>query len=256
MESFVENPNLPKNPISLAVVDGRIPYDIEKALYDLRIKIIKTTKNKYIYDAISFHPDVMMNHLGGRDIVVAKNIADKIIYSLEEEGFNIIYGKSYVEGKYPFDIRYNAASFGNYAVCCIKYTDEILLEELYKRNKRIIDVKQGYSKCSICVVAESSVITQDRGIYNILQKNKIDSLLITPGKINLFEMDYGFIGGASGCISGNEVAFFGDLSFHPNYNEIKNYMSKFTKKIKKLSKNQLTDFGTLIPLREYSILTI
>lgn len=256
MESYVNSPNLPNNPISLAVVDGRITYEIEKRLYNLRIKIIKTTKNKYINDAISYHPDIVLHHLGNEEIIVAPNIDEKLVYELEDNGFKIFYGQRPIERKYPFDIPYNVARFGNNAVCCIKYTDEILLNELYKRGLNIIDVKQGYSKCSICIAAENAIITSDLGIHNVLRKKEIDCLLITPGNINLFEMSYGFIGGASGAISKDQIAFFGDLDFHPNKTEIDKYLSKYTKKVENLCKIPLTDFGTLIPLKEYSILTI
>lgn len=256
MERFINSPNLPENPISLAVVDGRITYEIEKKFFDLNIKIIKTTKNKYLYDAISYHPDVVMHHLGNKEILAAPNIDEKLVYALEDNGFKISYGERNIEKKYPFDIPYNVARFGNNAVCCIKYTDEILIGELYKRGINIIDVKQGYSKCSICIVSDNAVITSDSGIHNTLMKNLIDCLLITPGNINLFEMNYGFIGGASGAISRDSIAFFGDLGFHPNNIEIQKYLSKYNRKVENLCKIALTDFGTLIPLKEYSILTI
>ncbi|MCX7885178.1 MAG: hypothetical protein N2448_09170, partial [Caloramator sp.] len=198
IENYVKIPNLPKNDISLAVVDGRISIDIERKLYDMNIRLIKTKKIKSLYDAISYHPDIMLHHIGERDIVVAPDIDNSIIYQLEEEGFNIILGKKKLSGKYPFDIAYNAARIGNFLFCNIKYTDEVLLEEAKKRNLKIVDIKQGYAKCSLCIIDCNEVITFDRGIKEKLDKYNIDNLIITPGHIELFNFSYGFIGGASG----------------------------------------------------------
>lgn len=119
----------------------------------------------------------------------------------------------------------------------------------------IININQGYAKCSICVIDEAAVITSDSGVYRILRKNNTAVLLITPGSIELKDMNYGFIGGASGCISNFNIAFFGNIGMHPNYKEILNFVSKYNKSVINLSKNLVCDLGTLIPLKEYSILT-
>lgn len=253
MESFVLNPNLPQNNISLAVVDGRINYEMEQELIKNNIRLIKTEKIEDLDDAVSFHPDMMMHHLGGSDIVVAKNIPQKTVYALEEEGFNVICGKCETGGRYPRDVGYNAARIGNYVFCNVKYTDEVLLENLYKRNIRIINVGQGYSKCSICIVSSKSAVTSDVGLHNILNDNGIETLLITPGCIKLFDYNYGFIGGSSGFISKDTIAFFGNIATHSDYISIKSFLRKNGKKLKNLDKNILWDFGTLLPLKEYSI---
>lgn len=254
MERFIKSPNLPEGKVSLALVDGRIDKALEESLIKRDIKLIKTEKVNGLYDAISFHPDLMLHHLGDENVVAAPNVDDKILWRLEEEGFKIIFGKKEIGGKYPGDIPYNTARFGDFAVCSIKHTDEILLDNLVKRNVKIIDTKQGYSKCSICVVDSSSVITSDKGLYKTLTGYGVDVLLITPGHIGLFELSHGFIGGASGSVSHNEIAFYGNLHRHPNGCEIKNFLLKHGKTLINLSENLLIDLGTLIPLKEYSIL--
>ncbi|SKA89106.1 hypothetical protein SAMN05443428_10975 [Caloramator quimbayensis] len=254
MENYVEIPNLPENNISLAVVDGRIPCDMEKILYGMNIKLIKTKKIKNLYDAISYHPDIMLHHIGGRDIVAAPDTDNSIIYQLEDEGFNIIFGKKKLSEKYPFDIAYNAARIGNFLFCNKKHTDEVLLEEAEKRNLNLIDIKQGYAKCSLCIADNNAVITFDRGIKEKLDKYDIDNLIITPGYIDLFNFSYGFIGGASGKLSKDKIAFFGNAKLHPDYDKIYLFLLKNRKKIINLSENKMVDLGTLIPLKEYSIL--
>lgn len=254
LESFIHSPNLPSGRVSLALVDGRIPKDMEENLESLGVRLIKTKKTLGLYEGISYHPDIVIHHMGDNEILAAPNVENQILYSLEAEGFKIIIGRKEVKGTYPEDISYNVARFGNRAACCIKYTDEVLMQELYKRNVETININQGYAKCSICVVAEDAIITSDMGIYRVLRKNNTAALLITPGSILLRDMSYGFIGGASGSVSNFDIAFYGNIGLHPNYKEILKFMSEYNKSVINLSKNLVHDLGTLIPLKEYSIL--
>ena len=41
----------------------------------------------------------------------------------------------------------------------------------------IFDSKQGYSKCSICVVNENAIITEDNGIARLLKNSQIDVII-------------------------------------------------------------------------------
>ncbi|GFR36695.1 DUF6873 family GME fold protein [Thermobrachium celere] len=253
-ERFIQTPNLPKGGVSLVVCDGRINNEIEDNIKKLGIRIIKTNRQSSLYEAVSYHPDIQFHHLGDNKIVIAPNIDDKFYYALEQEGFEIIIGKKYINSKYPEDVPYNVARIGNFAVLNIKYTDEILLDELIKRNVKLIDVKQGYAKCSICIVSENAIITSDRGIHKKAILNSIHSLLINPGHIELFELNYGFIGGCSGFISKDVLSFYGRIESHPDFYAISQFLNKFEKKYQNLSKGNLIDYGTLIPLKEYSIM--
>lgn len=254
MERFITEPNLPDGKVSLMVVDGRIDMEIEKTLEERDIRLIKTLPVKEVMTEIAWHPDIMIHHLGKERVVVAPNIPEKLVYALEKERFEIIIGKKKLGKKYPNDIPYNVARFGKFAICNIKNTDEILLEKLMEEGIQLIDVNQGYSKCSVCVVDSSSIITSDKGIAKASDGKGIDVLLIEPGSIELKGMDYGFIGGATGFLSLDELAFAGCLEKHPQYSMILNFMLKHEKKPINLYKNTLQDLGTLVPLKEYSIL--
>jgi hypothetical protein len=60
---------------------------------------------------------------------------------------------------------------------------------------------------------------------------------------------YGFIGGASGKISENEILFFGDITAHQDYKKIAGFIEKHGCKIISLN-FPLTDFGGIIPIIE------
>lgn len=247
---YVESSFITKNKLTLALVDKRITLKMENALKDKNIKLIKTIDCKDTYDAIKYHPDISICKLNDNNIVVAPNVYEYYKNKLNHYNFNVIKGESYVSNKYPFNIQYNVAIFGKYAIHNFKYTDKNILEYIEKNNIKKINVNQGYSKCSICIVDENSIITSDNGIYNECIKYNIDCLLIRQGYIDLFNMDYGFIGGCSGLLCNDELSFYGDIKKHPDYKKILNFVKSKNKKIISLSDENLLDLGSIIPLKE------
>ncbi|MBN2797090.1 MAG: hypothetical protein JXR88_16885 [Clostridia bacterium] len=143
---------------------------------------------------------------------------------------------------YPENVKYNVAKVGSYIICHPKYVDEDLLHHL-KKHYTIIPVKQGYSKCSTLIIDDRSIITSDQGIYKAVKAHDLDALLISPGFIELKGMNYGFIGGAG--IRMEEAIFFcGDITKHPDYKKIKNFIENRHLKID-YTKEPLTDLGSL-----------
>ncbi|SHJ60472.1 DUF6873 family GME fold protein [Tepidibacter formicigenes] len=245
---FLDKPFIPNKEVSLILVDKRIPKNIEDVLKNKKIEILKTCKCSEVYDAIKYHPDIVLCYLGEKNIVVAPNVYEYYEDMLNPFGFNVIKGNEFLKSKYPQNISYNVAIFGKYAVHNFKYTEENILNYINEKKLKKIDVKQGYSKCSICIVDENSIITSDEGIHKEVIKHNIDSLLIKKGHIDLFGMNYGFIGGCTGLISENELAFLGDVKKHVNYLKIKDFLDKKGKKIVILGENKLIDLGSIIPI--------
>lgn len=249
-ENFLTIPFLPSGDVSLMLSDGRIDYSMEKALQKRGIRIIKTAPIARLHRSIAYHPDVMAYHAGGNLIIAAPSLPESVADRLRGEGFNIIYGKSGLSQEYPKDVPYNVARIGNYAVHNFKYTDPVLYEQLVCQNLRLINVKQGYAKCSILVVDDRSIITEDEGIARAASKNGMDVLLIRRGHVLLPGMNYGFIGGAGGLISTSVMVFAGDVATHPDYDRIIAFLSKRGISICNLGQGQLMDLGSLVPLKE------
>ncbi len=242
-ESFIVNEDL-----CLALVDKRITCDMELELKKRNIQIIKTIGCDECYEAIKFHPDITVCNLGNGKVIVAPNVYKYYLDLLSPKGFQVIKGESYIKSKYPHNIQYNVVIMGKYAIHNFDYTDKKILEYINKKNLIKINIKQGYSKCSICIVDENSIITSDEGIYNSVIEQGIDCLLITPGNIDLFDLNYGFIGGCTGFLSKNEIAFLGDVSRHPDYEMINMFLKSKGKKVVNLSNEKLLDLGSIIPL--------
>ena len=95
------------------------------------------------------------------------------------------------------------------------------------------------------------MITSDEGIYKEVIKYGIDCLLKEKGHIDLFELNYWFIGGCSFLLSSNELVFLGNIRNHPDYDKIVDFVESKNKKLVSLSDDKLLDLGSVIPLLEY-----
>ena len=194
---------------------------------------------------LSYHPDMFCFNLDNNKWIFyeeAYNINKNII---EKLNFDIIIAENTSSCEYPNDIGLNAAAFGNNLICNVKYTNTQIIEYAGEQGKNIIDVRQGYAKCSVCVVDESAIITSDNSIYKKAGQYKIEALLIDKGHINLEGYDYGFIGGCSGLIDKNKLAFTGNIELHPDYCNIKKFCEGRGVDIISLSYKKLYDYGSL-----------
>ncbi len=243
MTDYLDTPNIPNRAVKCVIADYRInPESVDK-LYSLGIKVIHTTAIKSIDDAVNGHPDMQIHHLGGNRFVCAKE-AYRHYRTVLPEDAELICGSHLLKKQYPGDILYNTAVIGDYAVCNKKYT----AKEIISKYSDIIDVRQGYAKCSIAVVGERAAITSDIGIYKALTEHKIDTLLIDAGEIQLEGMSYGFIGGVCGLIAPDVLAVNGNLKMHSGYKEILNFCESHFVKILELNRETLCDIGSILPV--------
>ena len=249
--NFAQNSFTIKNKLQLAIVDKRIPQTIETNLNNIGVNIVKSKACSNTYNAIKYHPDISVCKLNYNNIVVAPNVYDYYKEVLKPYGFNVICGESTIKNKYPYNIHYNIVILEKFAIHNFKYTDKVILDYIEKNNIEKINVSQGYCKCSICVIDNNSIITSDEGIYKEVIKYGIDCLLIEKGHIDLFELNYGFIGGCSFLLSHNELAFLGNIKKHPDYDKILNFVESKNKKLISLSNDKLIDLGSVIQLMEY-----
>ncbi|QXM06362.1 DUF6873 family GME fold protein [Crassaminicella indica] len=243
-------PFLPKNKVKAVIVDGRVSDNFINNLKYMDINMIKTPYCKELYSAISYHPDILLHPINGKDVVVAPNVYDDLEKPLKKYGLNVIKGETVLRRNYPDNIAYNIGRVSNFAIHNLKYTDKVTLKLLEKSGVELIHVKQGYSKCSICIVNERAIITSDRGIAKTIEKYGIDTLVISPGYIDLTGLDYGFIGGASGLIAKNKIAFSGFLSHHPDYDRILEFLANYSVEPVFLENDKLKDIGSIIPILE------
>lgn len=224
------------------IADYHLPHEQAAELSRMGFTVIPTARLKNVYEEIQGHADIQLHSAGGR-LICAPEVYE--YYKDRLPDAELVRGSAAIGAQYPLDIPYNACGMGDFVICRAAHT----APEVLKEYSSVIDTRQGYAKCSICVVSETAAITADDGIYRQLLQNGFDALKIRPGHIRLGEMT-GFIGGASGLLRPGLVAFCGDLMTHPDGAEIAAFCRNNGAEAVSLGGGELFDAGGLIAVRE------
>ena len=203
-------------------------------------KVVRTRANKNLLRGLDTHPDILTHPLPSGEIVVDRDNFE--YYKKIFPDKKILPSHSILSKEYPKDVPQNAFTFKNYFIHNLKFTDKVLLDYYKNSGYEMIDIKQGYGKCS-SLVTEDFIITSDGGIYESL-RDFIPIYKIKHGEIRLQNFNYGFIGGATGVL-GKKIFFTGDLSHHSSYEEILKIIKKYDYEIEILSKDPIEDFGSI-----------
>lgn len=249
--NHIKLPNLPEGKVKGILIDGRVSKKIADSLMKMKITPFKTERLAHMYESVSYHTDIMLHHIGGNKIVYAPGISSKLLESLTRIGFHMVEGETVLSSQYPGNIAYNAARVGNYVIHNLKYTDKVLKRELENEGVEFIDVNQGYSKCSVCVVDKTAIITSDKGIEQAALRKGIDVLLIEPDEnIVLPGLNMGFIGGCTGKIAKDKLVVSGDLTKLKSFVDIVRFANSHGVKVVSLSDEKPLDVGSIIPVFE------
>lgn len=199
-----------------------------------------------LYPAIDGHVDIQLNILDKhtKKIIIHNNMNEDFKGLLISNKINFIESFSNLGEKYPNNVILNALILDKYFIHNLNATDKTLLDN--QCNKTLINVKQGYTKCSCLPINENALITNDCKIYEVLTKKNFDVLLLPHGDIELPGLNYGFIGGVGGMISNNTLALFGSLDYYKFGNEIKKFLYKYDVSPLYLRKGKLIDRGSLL----------
>lgn len=234
----------------IAIVDGRVEKEIEDFFVNNNIEVIKVKNILGARPETACHPDIFFHVLSNKRLVCAPQVANlRNVYDiLTARGFEIIYGKSVIEGNYSSEVAYNVARIGKVAFHNLKYTDPILRRELENEGVSLIHVNQGYTKCSVSIVDENSIITADKGIARMVTIAGIDTLLIEPEQgIYIDGKNQGFIGGATGKLN-NTWLISGELSNLKDFKIIEKFLNSKNVEVVSISKGQVVDIGTIFIL--------
>lgn len=244
--SLIKTPNLPQKRVKDCIIGSAYTEEI-KELTELGINCIKLPKLSKLDDEISFHADIQIFNKGNGHLIVSGQAGEKL--KKELEGYTLSFEND-INSPYPSDIKLNAAFIGDKIICNKNFTSKEIISFANENNIEIIHTKQGYSRCSLCIVNENAVIIEDTGLASLLNIYQFDVLKITPDKIHLSEAHSGFIGGASAKISKNEIYFSGAISNHPDFDKIKAFLDNYKISMIFNKSRKLTDFGGIIQLTE------
>lgn len=233
-----------------AIIDFRTNDEEKSTLIKLGYELLICPPSKLLYDAVCGHPDILLHIIDSKNILVHRDMDKNFVDILNKLGFNVVFSENNLKEFYPDDIILNSICLSNLFIHNIKYTDPNLLK--YMINKKLINVKQGYTKCSTALVRNNAVMTSDKSIAKALSQENIDVLLLPPGDILLPGLNYGFIGGCCGLLDEHSMAFYGDLNYYAYGKNVMDFLKKYDVKPIFLRKGKLIDRGSLFVVESKS----
>ena len=232
----------------IALVDERIDSCSLLNLKNMGAEPFLMPPSPFLQKGVASHPDMLVFIGFGKLFCHEKYYADNkciIDAIISASRLELTLSNEEISENYPCDVKFNAVLVGNTLVCNKKTVSTLVLREAERNNYKIINIPQGYTKCSTCVVSDNAIITADRPIFEACTAHGISALLITEGHVSLPGYDYGFIGGASGGY-GDNVYFCGDITKHPDQKAIIEFCKRHGKSVISLSEQKLFDVGTIL----------
>lgn len=227
------------------IIDKCVDSESLATLKRLNIRYYKTHSLGFLYKPVNTHPDMQIHFVDDNTAVVAPSVYEYYAKTLPSN-ITIYKGEKDPGRTYPEDCAYNVAKLGKRMIGNLFYVDSVIKYLYTARGFEFINVKQGYTKCNLCIVDNNSVITEDEGLFKNLSNQGINVLKIPHGEVELKFFDNGFIGGATGKISPNKIAFYGDVSKTPYFEQIEGFLSSRDVEMISLSQNTLNDFGSIL----------
>lgn len=225
----------------LFIIDKNIPAEAKAGLNRYG-EVLEFSTSHLTYPSVSNHPDIFFCKVDST-LYYSPNTPDVFIQSLISKGLTIALGNIPIGQKYPHSALYNAVVTNNYFIHNMKITDANLKQAAGDR--KLIDVKQGYSRCSLLPLKNDCFITSDEGINKKLLSEGLEVLLVKPNSILLPGEEYGLFGGTSG-ISGNRIFIIGNLKHFPDGSKVKSCLENLNYEIIELYNGPLYDGGSIL----------
>lgn len=237
----------------LILHDKRLPGEYKDSLREafrgvrlLSFDSQRKAKCGNVYESILHHPDIYFFKLDSSTIIHAPGINETYLSSLREIGIELVPGKRDPGGNYPDTAGYNAISSGHTLFHNLLCTDPVITEIAKNKDFELVNVNQGYARCSVVTVGEKGLISSDKGILKEAKNTGKDILCISPDYVLLPGENRGFLGGASGISNDGDVVFLGDLDFHECGRDIRAFIAKHGKKCIELKELPLFDAGSVL----------
>ena len=227
------------------ILSGEYP-DFGERLAALGFRVLYTDPLTQLIPYERYHADIQCLIADDHAFVLKEctSLAEKL-----SEKYRVILTEEDIGGKYPANVRLNAAVVGQTVIANLKALDKAVIHYCEKAGYQLIHVNQGYAKCSTAIVSDRAMITADNGIYHSLKETKIEVLKIRQGRVNLKGAEYGFIGGASGLHIRNDkrtLYFAGDIALHPDHQRILDFCQNHGTDIVSLTDTEPSDIGGML----------
>jgi hypothetical protein len=237
---------------TLALIGIHAPKKIKNALSALGFEIFELEPDVRLPLPIRSHADTLIFTLEDKIFVSRAYFENNpaLFEELKALGYIIVPCECELGSEYPKDIAFNVATVGKYAFGRFDFVVDEIKRELVDRGYTLIDVKQGYAKCSTAIISDNAIITADSGIAQKATSLGIDVLKVSAaeGMIELEGYGYGFIGGACALFD-NTLYFCGNIELHPDFEAIRDFCEAHGVALCSLSDGKLYDVGGILFIR-------
>ena len=123
-------------------------------------------KYNRLQEGVSSHADMLIFFLG-RQYLCSKEYYSQarcVFEQIDELGYSPLFTEEIHGSVYPSDVLFNALLLGNRIYGLSSALSKKLTALANERKIEIVNVRQGYTKCSVCKVSENAIITADEGI--------------------------------------------------------------------------------------------
>lgn len=237
--SFIKIPYLPQKAVTVGVGDIELE----------GVRVIKPYLIEGLPASMQHHADLSFCYLGDGVAVCAPEAYEYYLNELSFTNLKLVKGEKRVGCNYPLDAAYNVAIVGKRLYCKVTVCDSVLLRTAEAMGYEIININQGYAKCSVCPVDENSAISADMSFYKKAVQGGLEVLLITNDSILLEGFDNGFFGGCAYMAKKSVMSVKGSFKSLPQYEKIKEFLHK-RGITAETGSGYVTDFGSFIPICE------
>lgn len=247
-------PNLPEEA-GRVIIGEKYSEILDIPVKNLGISPLYVPNNPYVDERLSGHADLSVLHAGGEGIWLAPYLKDSCFSAaLEGLGFRLFYPDIEQKETYPGDAGMNLCVCGDKLI----YNPRTVASSIadYLTMSCLLEpvlCRQGYTKCSVCVVDRGAIITGDRGIAEASKRAGLEVLLISPKGVGLEGFDCGFIGGAAFKISRELLAFTGRLDEHPDRGAILAFLDRHGVRPLYLTDRPAFDIGSGLAITEKTV---
>ena len=252
MIHFVKYPNLPQDCSSIIICD-KYCNKLISGLEALDIQVFTMPDNPILPGSVSYHTDLSVFHGGDRVLFLSVQLKHSDFTNrLKKAGAELKYFSEGETPEYPGDVRGNICCIGKRCILNPDTADPAIKRFILEKQLELIPVRQGYTRCSVCIVDENSIITADRMIARKAKEAGLEVLLIEPGSVQLEGFSYGFIGGAAFKTSHRVLCFTGVLDAFPkeDRNRILAFLDERSIEPVYLTDQPAFDIGGAVPLTE------
>jgi hypothetical protein len=225
----------------LIIINKNLPEPAKHRLADFG-NILELETENIVDKYLSGHPDIFFSYVDNK-LIYSPSLPDEIKNTLKIQNIITEPGKTYLKSDYPYCAGYNCLVTNKLLIHKSEITDPVV--KLNCREKNIINVNQGMTRCSTVAITENAFITSDNGIYNTLSAHGYEILLVKTEGIQLPGQSYGLFGGTCGVFN-NNLFIAGSLDHYIDGKRVSDFCKRHTIKVIELYDGPLFDGGSIL----------